>query len=278
VTNARVPTQVPLRDSELDEYATTGLLFKPAWLEPSLVEAVRTAGEKHVDRDEPGRVLERDGTTVRSVYGVHRDDLDIQRMCRHPLVVAAVRQLLGGDVYIHQFKVNAKRRFDGDVWDWHQDFVYWRKDDLIPEPRLVNCVVFLDEVTEFNGPLYLIPRSHRSEVAHLELDATPAGYEEAPAWVANLTATERYGIERAVVETLARRYGLVAPKGPPGSVLFFHPEVLHASPPNVSPFDRTLAITVYNRTDNAPRPTTAARPEFLAARSCVEPLEPLGTE
>jgi ectoine hydroxylase len=40
------------------------------------------------------------------------------------------------------------------------------------------------------------------------------------------------------VRELADEGGLVAPVGPAGSVLLFHSNLVHASPPNISPWDR----------------------------------------
>ena len=33
---------------------------------------------------------------------------------------------------MHQFKINGKMAFDGDVWQWHQDYGTWKNDDLMP--------------------------------------------------------------------------------------------------------------------------------------------------
>ncbi|MEI9803134.1 MAG: phytanoyl-CoA dioxygenase family protein [Pseudolabrys sp.] len=43
-------------------------------------------------------------------------------MARHPRLVEPLRQLFGENVYVHQFKLNAKAAFEGDVWQWHQDY------------------------------------------------------------------------------------------------------------------------------------------------------------
>ena len=61
---------------------------------------------------------------------------------------------------MHQFKVNAKAAFDGDVWQWHQDYGTWKRDDEMPEPRAMNIAVFLDDVTAANGPLLFLSLIH----------------------------------------------------------------------------------------------------------------------
>ena len=59
---------------------------------------------------------------------------------------------------MHQFKINAKAAFDGEVWQWHQDYGTWKRDDGMPEARAMNISVFLDEVMPVNGPLMFIPQ------------------------------------------------------------------------------------------------------------------------
>ena len=65
---------------------------------------------------------EKNGKTIRTVFGVHTFNDIFYKLARHPRIVKPGMQLLGGEVYIHQFKLNAKMAFDGDVWQWHQDF------------------------------------------------------------------------------------------------------------------------------------------------------------
>ena len=72
-----------------------------------------------------------------------------------------MRQLLEREAYLFQCVINMKRPFHGAVWQWHQDFPTYFHDDGMPEPRLVNALVFIDEVREFNGPLMIVPASHQ---------------------------------------------------------------------------------------------------------------------
>jgi ectoine hydroxylase len=196
-------------------------------------------------------------------------------LARRPELLGAVRQLLDGEVYVHQSKVNVKAPFLGDQWEWHQDFVYWLRGDGIQKPDLVNAAVFLDEVTEFNGPLTFVPGSHRAGLlAGVTVEGMPRGYEDAPAWVATLTANEQFQITPETIEDLARERGLVSPKGPAGSVLLFHPNILHCSGANISPFRRSMLMFVYNSVRNLPHAVPVPRPDFLADPD-VAALEPL---
>jgi ectoine hydroxylase len=258
--------KMPIDADLLDRYNRDGfVLLPPDYLSGDVLGIVSAALPELLGESGPQVVLERDGVTVRSVYGVHQSCSDIQDVARHPAVLGPVRQLVGDDVYVHQSKVNIKAALAGDRWEWHQDYIYWLENDGIAKPDLINVAVFLDEVTEFNGPLTFIPGSHhRGVLSAAFADGMPVGYEDAPEWVATLTADEKYQVGADVIEELARSNGMVSPKGPAGSVLFFHPNLLHASSPNMSPIRRGMLILVYNSVHNTSVGNTPPRPAFLA--------------
>jgi ectoine hydroxylase len=268
----------PLTETDVTDYRLEGYLLLPELLPTSVVEALRAAAERDLATDSPRRVVEADGETVRAVHGGHMVDPILSAICRHEVLLTAARQLIGADAYVHQFKINAKRARRGDVWEWHQDFVFWREEDGMPEPRATNVAIFLDEAADDNGPILLVPGSHRDPVVDTRRkDDAPSGYGGQPDWVGNLTASLRYTVDEEVVDDLHERHGVVAGTGPPGTVLFFHPEVVHGSAGNESERDRVVLIVTYNAVDNAPRPVAKPRPEFLCARD-TRPLEPLPWE
>ena len=214
--------------------------------------------------DEPQRILE-DSGAVRSVYGVHTKGGIFERLVRHPRLLEPAMQLLKSEVYVYQSKINVKAAMGGDVWEWHQDFIFWHKEDGLPSARIINMSVFLDEVTEFNGPLMLVPGSHKFGI--FDGDSQPNQGEDTGevTWKVNVTADLKYSLKREVVAEFARTNGIVAPKGPAGSLLLFSPTIFHASSNNMSPFHRNMLIVTYNSVENLPQPVKARRPEFLAA-------------
>lgn len=256
-----------LGDDAIAAYRRDGFVLGAARLQSDDLAELSAAAPAILAEDSPRRIMERDGVTVRSVYGPHQSAPAVSRICRLKQLAGAAMDVVGESVYIHQSKINVKAPFVGDQWEWHQDYIYWLHDDGIREPNLVNVAVFIDEVTEFNGPLTFIPGSHdKGVLAATEKEGMPVGYEDAPHWVSTLTADEKYGVGHDIVADLARDRGLVSPKGPAGSVLFFHPNILHASSTNISPFGRRTLIVVYNGVANPATNTTNPRPEFLAAR------------
>lgn len=199
----------------------------------------------------------------RTAYAAHRFSEAFALLARLPRLVEPVRQLLGEDVYLHQFKLNAKASFDGDVWQWHQDCGAWRRDDGMREARVVNIAVFLDEVMPMNGPLLLIPRSHKAR--------GDDGTTTYPLWTLDKDAVTRL-VSEAEDESGA---GIVAPTGKPGTVLMFHGNLVHAVPPNITPYPRRVAYVTLNAVSNGI--TKFDRAEWMAHRDFT-PIVPVADD
>ena len=150
-----------LSEEQCARYRDDGFVFVPNFVSETDIARVRDEldGLCRLTRDEV--ILENDGRTVRSVMNPQAFSDVFGRFVRHPALLGPVRQLLERDVYLFQCVINMKRSFHGAVWQWHQDFPTYFHDDAMPEPRLVNALVFIDEVREFNGPLMLIPPATR---------------------------------------------------------------------------------------------------------------------
>jgi ectoine hydroxylase len=164
--------------------------------------------------------------------------------------------LFDEEVYMHQFKINGKMAFEGDVWQWHQDYGTWLNDDLMPTERAMNVAIFLDDVNEFNGPLMFIPGSHKKGVVDAKHDLTTTSY---PLWT----------VDHALIAKLVERAGgkdggIVSPKGPAGSMILFHSCLVHASSSNLSPWNRVSVYLSLCAVSNHIR--RFKRPEYIAHR------------
>jgi len=247
-----------LTESQIAEFQDQGYLFLPEVFDPEEVGVLMAETPGIFAQDRPENVREKDGKTVRTTFAAHTFNHAFGLLGRHPRLVEPVMQLLGGPVYMHQFKINAKAAFDGDVWQWHQDYGTWARDDLMPEPRAMNIALFLDDVTEFNGALMFIPGSHREGKLEAGHDVSTTSY---PLWT----------LDNDTVARLVEAGGLVAPKGKAGSVVLFHCNLVHASPANISPYDRTIVYLSLCHVDNHIR--RFKRPEWIAHRDFT-PIEP----
>ncbi len=247
-----------LTGAQLEAFHREGYLFLPQRFSAEEVE-VLLAELPIIFALEREEVWREKSGAPRTAFAAHTYNEAFRRLGRHPRLIEPVMQILDGPVYMHQFKINAKAAFEGAVWQWHQDYGTWARDDLMPEPRAMNIALFLDEVTAVNGPLMFIPGSHDKGVLEAGHDTETTSY---PLWT----------LEQETVAALAREGGIVAPTGPPGSVILFHGNLVHASPPNITPFRRTIVYLSLCHVDNHIR--RFKRPEWIAHRDFT-PIEPL---
>lgn len=256
-----------LSSSDLGSYSKHGFLLLQNWLDDEVINAVRQEAVALAEKESDARVFEPGGRAVRAIHGCHLENEVMQRLVRHPKLLQPAIQILQSDVYVYQFKINLKVGLDGQSWPWHQDFTHWFEEDGLPEPRAVNVGIYLDAVTRFNGPLFIIPGSHRAS-------KQPSVEQESIGWSAKYRADIKYTMDSEQVKRLIQKYGIQSTEGPPGSALFFDINVAHGSASNISPFDRWLLIITYNSVKNIPNLKHDPRPEFLVGRD-FSPLQPL---
>ena len=240
-----------LKESQLKQFETEGYLFFEDVFSVDEAAMLRAAADTVYAMDRKEVVREKDGKTARTAFAAHTFNEAFRRLGRHPRLIEPVKQILGGDVYMHQYKVNAKAAFNGDVWQWHQDYGTWSRDDRMPDSRAMNIAVFLDDVTEFNGALMFIPKSHRKGVIEAGHDLETTSY---PLWT----------IDDKTIARLVEEGGIVSPKGKAGSVILFHGNLVHCSPSNMSPFDRTIVYLSLCHVENHIR--QFKRPEWITHR------------
>src|SRR5690606_18676180 len=114
------------------------------------------------------------------------------------------RQILGGEVYLHQSRANLKPGFKGKEFYWHSDFETWHTEDGMPRMRALSVSIALTENYPFNGPLMLIPGSHKTFVACV--GRTPENHYKQSLKRQELGTPDRESLKR-----LADRGGIVAP-------------------------------------------------------------------
>jgi len=240
-----------LTPEQLARFEEEGYLFFPALFRRDEVRVLMEEVPRLYAMRRPENVREKDSDAVRTNFAAHLYSEPFSRLARHPRLVEPAMQVFGEPVYMHQFKINGKMAFDGDVWQWHQDYGTWKADDDMPEARAMNVAVFLDEVNEFNGPLMFIPGSHKLGVLDASHDTSTTSY---PLWTIN----------HDTIAKLVERGGIVAPKGPAGSMILFHSCLVHASTSNLSPWNRVAVYLSLCAVSNHIR--RFKRPEYIAHR------------
>ena len=251
-----------LTDEQKEQFDREGYLFFPGLFTPDETRTLTDAVPELYARQEEYNVREKGTQSVRTNFAAHMYSAPFARLGRHPRMIEPVEDLLGEKLYMHQFKINGKMAFEGDVWQWHQDYGTWKNDDLMPAERAMNIAIFLDEVNEFNGPLMFIPGSHKKGVIDAKHDLTTTSY---PLWT----------VDNKLITQLVNRAGgsnggIVSPKGPAGSMILFHSCLVHASSANLSPFNRVAVYLSLCAVSNHIR--RHQRPEYIAHRNFA-PIE-----
>ncbi|NQW08692.1 MAG: phytanoyl-CoA dioxygenase family protein [Alphaproteobacteria bacterium] len=143
--------------------------------------------------------------------------------------VDMVADLVGPNVKFHHCKINVKLPGAKTEVAYHQDFAFTphTNDDV------VTALLMLDEVTEENGCLMVVPGSHTGPMYSLFQDGTFTGRVD--------DATET-----------AMQARQVPAIGTAGSVCLMHTRLAHGSAPNASDRPRGLYICVYSAADAVP--------------------------
>jgi ectoine hydroxylase-related dioxygenase (phytanoyl-CoA dioxygenase family) len=176
---------------------------------------------------EPGHTTDR--PALRRVNSPTEISATYDRVMAESRIPALVADLIGPNVKFHHAKINSKLPGAATQVKWHQDFPFTphSNDDL------VTALIFVDDVTPENGPLEVLPGSHKGPLYELWHDGRFTGAVD--------PQTESEMLARARQCT-----------GPAGSVCFMHTRLLHGSAPNRSQQARTLFICVYSAEDAIP--------------------------
>lgn len=264
-------TAGPLGITECSNYESRGYLELPGVLLPDELTRLRKAAETlRVSPDVIGRpeaILEPGGRGLRSIFRPHRFHAELGALVSDSRLVSIAEQLLGSAVYVHQARINYKPAFTGREFYWHSDFETWHVEDGLPRMRALSISLNLTDNNEFNGPLMVIPGSHRHYVSCAGF--TPENNHEK-----SLRAQE-YGVpDHATLTRLVADFGIEAPKGKAGGITVFDCNLMHGSGANISPWPRWNVFVVYNSVENAlvePFSGQAPRPLYIAERS-VRPV------
>jgi ectoine hydroxylase len=268
-------TDGPLSETELAQYERDGFLVFNNFLDQATVRQFREDLRAYEDDESilrsEGTITEPGKQEIRSIFGIHELSDRFDRLTRDPKILAMVRQLLGSEAYIHQSRINFKPGFHGKGFDWHSDFETWHAEDGMPRMRAVSFSIALTDNTPFNGPLMLIPGSHKTFVPCV-------GRTPEDNYQSSLKKQELGVPNDRDLAAMADEYGIKAPTGPAGSLIIFECNTLHASNANMSPWPRSNLFFVYNSVENqlqAPFCGNKPRPDFLGNRSNTEALVPV---
>jgi len=215
-------------------------------------------------------ISEPDSGEIRSIFSVHNISPVFSRLASDARLAGIAQGLLNDGVYIHQSRLNYKPGFSGKEFYWHSDFETWHVEDGMPAMRALSMSITLTENTQNNGPLMLMPGSHKHYAVCT--GKTPANH-----YLASLKKQE-YGVPEADLLTkMAKQSGIVSALAKAGSVIIFDCNVMHGSNSNITPDPRSNVFFVYNAISNRvaePFCEQPPRPEYVSSRRHIERITP----
>ena len=135
-------------------------------------------------------------------------------------------ELIGQGIRFHHGKVNSKLPGTATKVNFHQDFPF----EPMTNDDMITCLLFIDDVTLENGPLEVVPGTHKGPLySHWHNGIFTGSVSD------EILAEHEDKIIRCI--------------GKAGSVCLMHASLLHGSAPNLSNKSRTLYISTYYAED-----------------------------
>lgn len=145
-----------------------------------------------------------------------------------PQMTDLVADVLGPDVRFHSSKLNFKWSDGGDAVQWHQDIQAWPHTNF----GVVTCGVYLEDTGPQQGPLAVLPGTHRGPLFDQ--------FDDEGRWSGAIADRDLTTLPTASAYELC---------GPAGTVVLLHCRVVHGSTRNDSPHMRPLFLNVYSAAD-----------------------------
>jgi ectoine hydroxylase-related dioxygenase (phytanoyl-CoA dioxygenase family) len=166
---------------------------------------------------------------VRRIKSPHEHSEYFQGLAADPVILDLLDPLLPSGVRIHNTKINMKSAGTGEPIEWHQDWAFYphTNDDVLA------VGIYLDDCTEENGPMMVIPGSHKGPTYN---------HHEGPYFCGAMD------VENCDAD-LSKAVPLM---GPAGSLTIHHARLVHGSAPNRSARSRRFLLYAYAANDAWP--------------------------
>ena len=150
-----------------------------------------------------------------------------EKFVHHEDILNIVESLLGPNLRYHNNKMNMKNSGHGSAVEWHQDWAFYphTNDDLL------EVGIALDDMTEENGALMVIPGSHKDKVWDHHQDGLFVG---------------------AVTDPTFQPDDAVSVTVKAGGITLHHVRMVHGSKPNESDKPRRMFFIGFYATDAWP--------------------------
>ena len=225
-----------LNQTQIDEYNRVGAIVVPDVLTQDEVLRLRHVTDEFVERaravahHDEIYDLEDSHTPqqprVRRIKSPHLHHPRYGDLVRHAKIISVLKALWGPNIRFDTAKLNMKSAGFGAAVEWHQDWAFYphTNDDL------AAVGIMMDDMELANGPLMIIPGSHKGPVFDHHADGRFCGAMD--------PATSEIDYARAIPLT-----------GNAGSITVHHVRAVHGSAPNTSNKERRLLLLQYRAAD-----------------------------
>lgn len=234
-----------LNKKELNFYKKNGYLVKEKLISNIEIKKINSLIDKIINKEEKKK------TKIKNLGGSYNNNFvynsnssnkrEILRLnnptyynklffnlSRNKKIINIAKKLLGGSVRFHHCKLNFKlpSKKGGEV-SWHQDWAFYphTNDDLI------TVGVYLEDCYEENGPLQVIPKSHKKKIF--------SHHNKSKEFVGKICEKINSKNKKSLT-------------GKAGTVTFHHVRTVHGSGLNLKNSKRPLMLFGYTNTDAWP--------------------------
>ena len=234
-----------LNKKELNFYKKNGYLVKEKLISNKEINKINSLIDKIINKEEKKK------TKIKNLGGSYNNNFvynsnssnkrEILRLnnptyynklffnlSRNKKIINIAKKLLGGSVRFHHCKLNFKlpSKKGGEV-SWHQDWAFYphTNDDL------TTVGVYLEDCYEENGPLQVIPKSHKQKIF--------SHHNKSKEFVGKICEKINSKNKKSLT-------------GKAGTVTFHHVRTVHGSGLNLKNSKRPLMLFGYTNTDAWP--------------------------
>ncbi|MBC79340.1 MAG: phytanoyl-CoA dioxygenase [Gammaproteobacteria bacterium] len=222
---------------QVETFNTDGYLSVDSVLSPEELDELRRVTDEFVEQSrnvtendatfdlEPGHTAE--SPQLRRIIRPVSKHSVYEKFVHHEDILNIVESLLGPNLRYHNNKMNMKNPGHGSAVEWHQDWAFYphTNDDLL------EVGIALDDMTEENGALMVIPGSHKDKVWDHHQDGLFVG---------------------AVTDPTFQPDDAVSVTVKAGGITLHHVRMVHGSKPNESDKPRRMFFIGFYATDAWP--------------------------
>jgi ectoine hydroxylase-related dioxygenase (phytanoyl-CoA dioxygenase family) len=228
-----------LNQTQIDEYNRVGAIVVPDVLTQDEVQRLRRVTDEFVEQAravaQHNEIYDLEDThtlqqpRVRRIKSPHLHHPAYRDLVAHAKIIKVLQALWGPDIRFDTAKLNMKSAGYGAAVEWHQDWAFYphTNDDL------AAVGIMMDDMELANGPLMIIPGSHKGPIFDHHTDGRFCGAMD--------PATKELDYAKAIPLT-----------GAAGSITVHHVRAVHGSAPNTSNKERRLLLLQYRAADTWP--------------------------